>query len=65
MARDPRPAEDLSEDPTDPIAQADLDRVLQIVPRGAAALAGIALAFLVLAWLAVYFGIFLPRGPIR
>ncbi|WP_045836360.1 hypothetical protein [Hyphomicrobium sp. 99] len=65
MTRDPRPAEDALQDPADPIAQADLDRVLQIVPRGAAALAGISLAFLVLAWLAVYFGIFLPRGPIR
>jgi hypothetical protein len=41
-----------------------LEQVLKIVPRGALALAGAALSVLVLAWLAIYFFVFLPRGPI-
>ncbi|MHB1207125.1 MAG: hypothetical protein ACYCZX_16265 [Rhodospirillaceae bacterium] len=34
------------------------------VPRGALALAGIAVALLVAAWLATYFFFFLTRGPV-
>jgi len=45
-------------------AEADLERVLKDVPRGALALCGIAVLLMLLAWLAVYFGVFLPRGPI-
>jgi hypothetical protein len=49
---------------SDPAADAELEQVLKIVPKGALALAGVALSFLVLAWLAIYFFVFLPRGPI-
>jgi asparagine N-glycosylation enzyme membrane subunit Stt3 len=48
----------------DSINEADLERVLKSVPQGALALAGIALSLLMLAWLAIYFFVFLPRGPI-
>ncbi|MFO7305708.1 MAG: cytochrome c oxidase subunit 2A [Gammaproteobacteria bacterium] len=48
----------------DPVLEADLERVLKDVPRGALALCGIAVLLMLLAWLAVYFGVFLPRGPI-
>jgi len=42
----------------------DSHSALQTVPRGAMAVCGIAVGLLVLAWLYVYFGIFLPRGTI-
>lgn len=40
------------------------DSALTAVPRGALALAGIAVGLLVLAWLAMYFFAFLARGPV-
>ncbi len=48
----------------DNVNPAELERVLETVPRGAFALAGLAVGALVLAWLGVYFFVFLPRGPI-
>jgi hypothetical protein len=48
----------------DTVSEADLERVLKEVPRGALALCGIALALLLICWLAIYFGVFLPRGPV-
>ena len=44
---------DLSDDPR-----------LHLAPRGAFALAGLAVGLLVAAWLAVYFFLFLTRGPV-
>ena len=41
-----------------------LERALAEVPRGAMALAGLAMGLLLLAWLAIYLFIFLPRGPV-
>lgn len=41
-----------------------LDRVLQEVPRGALALAGIAVGLLMLTWLMIYLFVFLPRGAV-
>ena len=38
--------------------------VMRQVPRGAAALALITTALLVAAWFAVYFFVFIPRGPV-
>ena len=49
---------------SNPVAERDLERALEVVPRGAAALCGLAVALLIVAWLAVYFGVFLPRGPV-
>ena len=51
-------------DVSDPVKEADLERVLEDVPRGAFALCGIAVAILLACWLAIYFGVFLPRGPV-
>ena len=55
-----------SADPQAPdgIAEADLGRVMQTVPLGAAVLAGGAVALLVLGWLIIYLLIFLPRGTV-
>jgi hypothetical protein len=58
----PRP--DGTEDVSNTITEADLERVLNDVPRGAFALCGIAVALLVAGWLAIYFAVFLPRGPV-
>ncbi len=41
-----------------------LDAAMAQVPRGAAALAGTALALVLAAWLLVYFAIYLPRGAV-
>jgi hypothetical protein len=48
----------------DPVREQDLERVLEQVPRGAWALCGLAMALVLLCWLAIYFGVFLPRGPV-
>lgn len=48
----------------DGITPADLERVMQVVPQGALALAGTAIVLLMLCWLAIYFLIFLPRGSV-
>jgi hypothetical protein len=53
-----------TEEISDPGDEASLEEVLKTVPKGALTLAGIALGVLLLAWLALYFLIFLPRGPI-
>ncbi|MET0314657.1 MAG: cytochrome c oxidase subunit 2A [Hansschlegelia sp.] len=37
---------------------------MTLVPNGAMALCGVAVALLLLGWFYVYFGIFLPRGSI-
>ena len=41
-----------------------IDAALKETPRGAFALAGITVGLLILAWLAIYVFVFLPRGAI-
>ncbi len=48
-------------DQTDPVAD---DPRLDAVPSGALALAGAAVALLLLAWLLIYALVFLPRGMV-
>jgi hypothetical protein len=48
----------------DPVAEADLERVLDDVPKGTFALGGAALAIMLAAWLFMYFGVFLARGVV-
>ncbi len=45
-------------------AQPDLDSVMDEVPKGALALAGIAVLLLLNGWYFVYFAIFIPRGSV-
>jgi hypothetical protein len=45
-------------------AAAALEAALRVAPRGAFALAGIALAILIACWLIIYVGVFLPRGGV-
>lgn len=51
-------------DADDIISEVELERALLVVPKGALVLASIAVGTLMLGWLAVYFMVFLPRGPI-
>ena len=51
----------------DLIADGDEDpppEILDQVPRGALALAGLTVGLLLVCWLAMYLFVFLPRGPI-
>jgi hypothetical protein len=41
-----------------------LQAALEQTPRGAFAVAGVAVALLMLAWLAIYLLVFLPRGEV-
>ncbi|MCC6736323.1 MAG: hypothetical protein IT534_09370 [Bauldia sp.] len=56
---------DGSTDEPDDLKEADLERALRLVPRGAAALAGLAVALIIVGWLLVYLLVFLPRGPVN
>jgi hypothetical protein len=51
-------------DPGDGIDDAALASVMGEVPRGAAMLAGIAVALLVIGWILIYLLVFIPRGVI-
>lgn len=46
------------------VTEADLDAVMEEVPRGALALAGTAVLLLLIGWFFVYFVIFIPRGSV-
>jgi hypothetical protein len=48
----------------DPLRDPDLERAMEVVPRGAMALAGTAVLLLLAAWLLMYLLVFLPRGPV-
>jgi hypothetical protein len=42
----------------------EVHRIVQSGPRGAIAVAGFAVALVVLMWLAFYFLVFVPRAPL-
>jgi hypothetical protein len=44
---------------------AETDRIVASGPRGAVALASIATAIVIAIWLAFYFFVFIPRGPLE
>ena len=51
-------------DAIDDIDDAALERVMDEVPRGALALAGLTVGLLMLAWFVIYAYVFLPRGMV-
>jgi hypothetical protein len=57
-------AADRPQNVADSVREDDLQRVLSDVPRGAFALCALAVALVLIFWLAIYFGVFLPRGPV-
>ena len=48
----------------DGLSVAELQAALKQTPKGAFALAGLTVGSLMLAWLAIYLFVFLPRGAI-
>jgi hypothetical protein len=46
------------------VTQSDIDAVMDEVPKGALALAGIAVLLILAGWFFVYFAIFIPRGMV-
>mgnify|MGYP001627423268 CR=1 FL=1 len=48
----------------DGVDPGDLDNALRQTPKGAFALAGLTVGLLMLAWLAIYLFVFLPRGSV-
>ena len=56
-----------STDPADDdgLTPAQIDEAMRQVPRGAFALAGLTVGLLVVAWLAIYVFVFLPRGMVN
>ena len=57
-------AADRPEDVSDGVSEAALERVLAEVPKGAALLAGAAVALLVSGWVLIYLLVFVPRGTV-
>ena len=51
-------------DGPDAVEEAALERALEDVPRGAVAVAGVAVALLLVCWFAIYLFVFLPRGTV-
>ena len=51
-------------DPSSDTEESALHAALSEAPRGALALAGTAVALLLIAWFLIYFLIFLPRGTV-
>ena len=59
------PTTDMPDAPaTAPDEEAALEAALSEVPRGAVAVAGVAVALLMAGWFFVYILIFLPRGSV-
>jgi len=48
----------------DGLSEARLEEALKETPKGAFALAGLTVGLIMLAWLAIYLFVFLPRGPV-
>jgi hypothetical protein len=48
----------------DPAEEQQLEEALRDVPKGALALAGLTVGLLMLAWMAIYVFVFLPRGMV-
>jgi hypothetical protein len=46
------------------VMETELDAVMEEVPKGALALAGIAVSLLLIGWFFIYFAIFIPRGSV-
>ena len=64
ISADQSSAGDVSSEATDQIDEAELGRVMRVVPLGAGILAGTAVALLVIGYLLIYLLVFLPRGAV-
>jgi hypothetical protein len=57
-------APDVSSENADQVDEAALTDVMRVVPLGAGVVAGVAVALLVIGYLAIYLLVFLPRGGV-
>jgi hypothetical protein len=57
-------AADAPPEVTDQVDEAALTEVMRVVPLGAGVVAGLAVALLVIGYLAIYLFVFLPRGGV-
>ena len=57
-------AADVSPEVADQADEAALTEVMRVVPLGAGVVAGLAVALLVIGYLAIYLLVFLPRGGV-
>ena len=64
MSSDQRSAADPPFEVANGVDEAALARVMREVPKGAAALAGAAVAMLVIGWVLIYLLVFVPRGTV-
>ena len=64
IAADRSAAADVSPEVADQVDEAALAEVMHVVPLGAGIVAGVAVALLVIGYLAIYLLVFLPRGPV-
>ena len=55
---------DVASDGADQVDEAALTEVMRVVPLGAGVVAGVAVALLVIGYLAIYLLVFLPRGGV-
>lgn len=62
---DPRPAADRTDGEQDTFSEADLESAMKDVPKGTLALTGLAVTITIIAWLFLYFGVFIPRGVVN
>ena len=64
IAADRSAAADVSPEVADQVDEAALTEVMRVVPLGAGVVAGVAVALLVIGYLAIYLLVFLPRGGV-
>lgn len=64
IAADQSSAADVSPEHSDQVDEAALAEVMRVVPLGTGIVAGVAVASLVIGYLALYLLIFLPRGGV-
>jgi len=64
IAANQPPAADVESDGADQVDEAALTEVMRVVPLGAGVVAGVAVALLVIGYLAIYLLVFLPRGGV-
>jgi hypothetical protein len=55
---------DVPPEVADQVDEASLANVMRVVPLGAGVVAGVAVALLVIGYLAIYLLVFLPRGGV-
>jgi hypothetical protein len=64
IAADQPSAADVSPEVDDQVDEAALAEVMGVAPLGAGVVAGVAVALLVIGYLAIYLLVFLPRGGV-